>query len=102
MVSPDRSAENCSLPRATTVRQQPFTPMLFETASAGVTLGAWMVTRPLPRFQIESLDCAKMFDDSREHNFLLIAREMPAHESTAFRHAGRKHYTEVERITQFI
>src|SRR6266851_6489885 len=33
------------------VRQQPFTAMLFETASDGATDGAWIVTRPPSSFR---------------------------------------------------
>src|SRR6266704_4897168 len=40
IVSPERSAENRPLWRSTMVRQQPFTAMLFETASDGATDGA--------------------------------------------------------------
>ena len=40
IVSPERSAEKRSLSSATTVRQQPFTAMLFAMARDGATFGA--------------------------------------------------------------
>src|SRR6266704_394242 len=45
-VSPERSAAKRMLSLETTVRQQPFTAMLFDTASDAATSGARMVTRP--------------------------------------------------------
>src|SRR5579872_1006036 len=45
-VSPERSAEKRAFSRATTVRQQPLTAMLLETARELASVGAWMVTRP--------------------------------------------------------
>jgi len=51
IVSADKSAESREWRRSTIVRQQPFTAMLFETASEGATDGAWIVTRPPSSFR---------------------------------------------------
>src|SRR2546425_12975619 len=45
-VSPERSAAKRMLSLETTVRQQPFTAMLFDTASDAATSGARIVKRP--------------------------------------------------------
>ena len=69
------------------VRQQPFTAMLFETASEGATEGAWIVTRPPSPFKTSAsiVPVCSMMPVN-----MVIAMALES-ECTAFRAQRRKH-----------
>src|SRR5229473_1831209 len=87
IVSADKSAETRPLWRSTIVRQQPFTAMLFETASDGATEGAWIVTRPLST--VSSSDSMTPWCSIIPVNMVNATTLAP--ECTVFRAEDRKH-----------